>query len=84
MSPSRLWRRVTRFIQHWKPDVGIFVESELWPNLVDSSSANGVKLCLVNARISTSSAKMWNAPVANCLFRETVGATVLTFTRPKS
>lgn len=63
---------VKRFVTHWKPDVGIFVESELWPNLIESSSANGVRLALVNARMSASSAKMWNLPVANCLFKDTV------------
>lgn len=63
---------VRRFITHWKPDVGIFVESELWPNLIESSSANGVRLALVNARMSASSAKMWSLPVVNCLFKDTV------------
>lgn len=63
---------VERFVTHWKPDVGIFVDSELWPNLIARSSANGVRLALVNARMSASSAKMWSLPVANCLFRDTL------------
>ena len=62
---------VQRFVSHWKPDVGIFVESELWPNLIETSAANGVALALVNARISASSARMWSYPIANRLFRET-------------
>jgi 3-deoxy-D-manno-octulosonic-acid transferase len=43
---------VLRFLHHWRPDLGIFVESELWPNLILEAEAAGVKLALVNARMS--------------------------------
>ena len=43
---------VARFLDHWKPDAGLFVESDLWPNLILGAAARGVKLALVNARIS--------------------------------
>ena len=52
-------RAVARFLDHWKPDAGLFVESDLWPNLIMAASARGVKLALVNARISARSAKNW-------------------------
>jgi len=50
---------VARFLDHWKPDAGLFVESDLWPNLILAAHARGVKLALVNARISARSAKRW-------------------------
>jgi 3-deoxy-D-manno-octulosonic-acid transferase len=52
-------RAVARFLDHWKPDAGLFVESDLWPNLILGAAARGVKLALVNARISPRSAARW-------------------------
>ena len=63
---------VRRFVTHWKPEVGIFIESELWPNLIEISRTHGVALALVNARISDASARVWRVPVCNWLFRDTV------------
>lgn len=48
------------FIEHWRPDIGIFVESELWPNLVRAASAQGTALAVVNGRMSERSAKGWS------------------------
>ena len=50
---------VSRFLDHWSPDIGLFVESDLWPNLILAAKARGVKLALVNARISARSAERW-------------------------
>ena len=50
---------VARFLDHWKPDAGLFIESDLWPNLIGAARARGVKLALVNARISAASAERW-------------------------
>lgn len=50
---------VIRFLDHWKPDAGLFVMSELWPNLVMIANARGIPLGLVNARISENSAARW-------------------------
>ncbi len=50
---------VARFLDHWKPDAGLFVMSELWPNLVLDAHARGIPLALVNARISQRSAQRW-------------------------
>jgi len=52
-------RAVARFLDYWKPDAGLFVESDLWPNLILGAAARGVKLALVNARISVRSAGRW-------------------------
>ncbi len=50
---------VRRFLAHWRPDAAIFVESELWPNMLRETHRSGVPLALLNARISDSSARQW-------------------------
>ena len=46
---------VARFLQRFRPSVGLLMETELWPNLVASCCAHGVPLALVNARLSEKS-----------------------------
>ncbi len=48
------------FLHHWRPDAAGFVESELWPNLLGIAHERGVKLMLVNARLSPRSLKAWS------------------------
>jgi 3-deoxy-D-manno-octulosonic-acid transferase len=50
---------VARFLDHWRPDAGLFVESELWPNLILAARRRGVRLGLVSARITEASAQGW-------------------------
>lgn len=50
---------VAGFLAHWKPSLGVFVESELWPNLILAAQKRGVKLALVSARITDKTAKGW-------------------------
>jgi len=50
---------VSRFLGHWRPNVGIFVESELWPNLVLAAHEGGARLALVSARMTERSAGRW-------------------------
>ena len=52
-------RAAARFLDFWKPEAALFVESDLWPNLILAASARGIKLALVNARISARSAANW-------------------------
>lgn len=52
---------VQRFLAHWRPDVGVFVESELWPHLILEAHAAGVKLALVNARMSPRTLARWES-----------------------
>ncbi|MCS6933358.1 MAG: 3-deoxy-D-manno-octulosonic acid transferase [Acetobacteraceae bacterium] len=52
---------VARFLDGWRPDLGVFVESELWPNLIEGAAARGIPLALVNARMSARSARLWRA-----------------------
>jgi 3-deoxy-D-manno-octulosonic-acid transferase len=44
-----------RFVQHFRPRIGLLIETEVWPNLVRACSQAGVPLCLVNARLSAKS-----------------------------
>ncbi|SEL09777.1 3-deoxy-D-manno-octulosonic-acid transferase [Roseovarius azorensis] len=50
---------VRRFLAHWRPDAAIFVESELWPQMLHESHAADIPLALLNARISDRSARNW-------------------------
>jgi len=49
-----------RFLDHWRPDLALFAESELWPNLIRAAHRRGTPLALVNARISIESAQRWS------------------------
>lgn len=50
---------VARFLDHWRPRVAGFVESELWPNLLAGCRARAVPLVLINARLSARSFARW-------------------------
>lgn len=50
---------VARFLDHWRPDLAVLVESEFWPRLITECRVRGVPLALVNARISEGSARNW-------------------------
>jgi 3-deoxy-D-manno-octulosonic-acid transferase len=52
-------RFVNRFLDHWHPDLGLFVESDLWPNLIVTSAQRGIPLILVNGRLSERSFNRW-------------------------
>lgn len=49
---------VEKFLRHWKPTLGIFIESELWPCLIQQA-ATKFNLILANARLSNKSYKRW-------------------------
>jgi len=50
---------VARFLDHWQPDTAGFVESELWPNLIEGCRARGIPMMLLNARMSARSLRGW-------------------------
>lgn len=50
---------VTRFLDHWRPDLAVWTESELWPASLVSTHARGVPMLLINARISARSFRRW-------------------------
>lgn len=51
---------VRRFLKHWRPDLVLLVESELWPNLLIEVNARRTPLVLVNARMSPKSYGNWS------------------------
>ncbi|MAK64814.1 MAG: 3-deoxy-D-manno-octulosonic acid transferase [Maricaulis sp.] len=50
---------VRRFLDHWRPDLAVFAESELWPNLIVETSRRGTPLALINARMNERSIRSW-------------------------
>ena len=44
-----------RFLDHFKPQLGLLMETELWPNLIAAARARKIPLALVNARLSARS-----------------------------
>ena len=59
-APLDLPGAARRFIAHWRPDLAVLAESELWPNLVEGLHRAAVPLVLVNARMSERSARRWS------------------------
>ncbi|HVZ53705.1 MAG TPA: 3-deoxy-D-manno-octulosonic acid transferase [Pseudolabrys sp.] len=58
--PLDVPRFVRRFLDHWQPNLALFVESDLWPNMVIETSRRGVPMVLVNGRVSENSFRRWN------------------------
>lgn len=52
---------VQRFLNHWRPDLAVLVESEIWPNLVLETKARDIPLVLINGRMSSSSYQRWQS-----------------------
>ncbi len=52
-------RFVGRFLDHWRPDLALFVESDLWPNLILACTDRAVPMILVNGRLSKRSFSRW-------------------------
>ncbi len=46
-----------RFIAHFKPAIGIVMETEVWPNLCAAAQSAGVPMVLANARLNARSAR---------------------------
>ena len=60
-----------RFLRHFSPQIGIVMETEVWPNLMAACQDLGVPCALVNARLSARSANRYRRLIA--LARETFG-----------
>ena len=50
---------VRGFLDHWRPDLALWSESEFWPNLLGDAQARGLPMILVNGRMSDRSYKRW-------------------------
>jgi 3-deoxy-D-manno-octulosonic-acid transferase len=52
-------RFVARFLDHWQPSLALFIESDLWPNLILAGAARRVPMVLINGRMSHRSFPRW-------------------------
>lgn len=50
---------IKRFLKHWQPDAAIWIESELWPNMLRQIRKKRIPAALVNARLSQTSFRRW-------------------------
>ena len=50
---------VTRFLDHWRPDMALWIESEFWPNMLAALGTRKIPVALLNARISAKSERNW-------------------------
>jgi 3-deoxy-D-manno-octulosonic-acid transferase len=57
--PLDVGKFVCNFLDHWRPNLAVFTESELWPCLIATAHARKVPLILINARISRKSFSKW-------------------------
>ncbi|MET0219534.1 MAG: 3-deoxy-D-manno-octulosonic acid transferase [Tardiphaga sp.] len=61
-------RFVARFLDHWRPSLALFIESDLWPNLIVAGSTRRLPMVLINGRMSPRSYPRWQK------FSATIGA----------
>ena len=59
-----------RFLDYWKPNIGIFVESEIWPNLINNCKKKKIPLALVQASFSENTLRKW--AYVKSYFKETL------------
>jgi 3-deoxy-D-manno-octulosonic-acid transferase len=59
--PADLPRAVGRFLDHWHPNLAVWIESELWPNLVLMTRRRNIPMLLLNGRLSARSHARWRA-----------------------
>jgi 3-deoxy-D-manno-octulosonic-acid transferase len=50
---------IAEFLKHWRPDCAVFVESELWPEMLRQIDSRGIPRLLINARMSARSTARW-------------------------
>lgn len=62
--PYDVPRFVARFLDHWRPSLALFVESDLWPNLILSGAARRLPMVLINGRMSQRSFPRWQKMAA--------------------
>src|SRR3982075_1834462 len=60
-------RYVARFLDHWRPSLALFIESDLWPNLILASAARRLPMVLINGRMSQRSFPRWRRVINTIL-----------------
>ncbi|GBR69495.1 glycosyltransferase N-terminal domain-containing protein [Gluconobacter kanchanaburiensis] len=72
--PHDVPRWLNRFLDRWRPQGAIFVESELWPGIIAACARRDIPVMLVNGRLSDRSARRWrrlSGPAHNMMKRLT-------------
>jgi 3-deoxy-D-manno-octulosonic-acid transferase len=77
--PVDLPHAVAAFLAHWRPDVGLIIESEFWPNLLRAAADRGTRLALLNGRVSADSYRGWGR--AKPIIEELLGCFALVTAR---
>ena len=57
--PIDTHHNTNKFLKYWKPSVAIFIDSEIWPNMLNNIKKRSLSLVLINARITDKSFKRW-------------------------
>ncbi len=57
--PLDVRRTIRRFLDHWRPDIAIIAESEIWPMTILELGARNIPQILVNGRLSDRSFRSW-------------------------
>ena len=50
---------IKKFINHWKPSMALFIDSEIWPNTLTNLNKQKIPTILINARITRKSYNNW-------------------------
>lgn len=58
--PLDVYRYAFRFLEHWRPEIVLFAESEIWPNVFRAVKQANIPLVCVNARLSPTSFRRWS------------------------
>ena len=48
-----------KFLNYWTPAIAVFIDSEIWPNMILNIKDKNIPLILLNARINKNSFKKW-------------------------
>jgi 3-deoxy-D-manno-octulosonic-acid transferase len=58
--PLDIYQYAARFVVHWRPEIVVFAESEIWPNVFRAIKQATIPLVCVNARLSPTSFSRWS------------------------